>query len=90
MWQNICLSTYLFYGTSFLLGYHIHFILTQFVYSPLLPYFSARMAWGSSQEATAVLVAVNYFQKHGIKIMTAGTESHSVVAEAGDRNSNRT
>ena len=48
------------------------------------------MAWGSSQEATAVLVAVNYFQKHGIKITTAGTESHSVVAEAGERSSNRT
>ena len=48
------------------------------------------MAWGSSQEATAVLVAVNYFQKHGIKIMTEGIESHSVVAEAGEFNSDKT
>ena len=43
------------------------------------------MAWGSSQEATAVLVAVNYFQKHGIKVVVDGAESHTVVAEAGKK-----
>ena len=43
------------------------------------------MAWGSSQEATAVLVAVNYFQAHGMKL-ESDSEAHTTVAEAGKLN----
>ena len=44
------------------------------------------MAWGSSQEATAVLVAVNYFQAHGLTgIDSNGEHTHTMVEEAGRR-----
>lgn len=42
------------------------------------------MAWGSSQEATAVLVAVNYFQAHGMLVSnTSGEILRTITAEAG-------
>ena len=51
-----------------------------------LPHDVARMAWGSSQEATAVLVAVNYFQAHGLTgVDSNGEQTHTMVEEAGKR-----
>lgn len=42
------------------------------------------MAWGSSQEATAVLVAVNYFQAHGMLVSnTSGEILRTITEEAG-------
>jgi hypothetical protein len=43
------------------------------------------MAWGSSQEATAVLVAVNYFHTHGMTgTNSRGESTHTTVEEAGN------
>jgi hypothetical protein len=45
----------------------------------------ARMAWGSSQEATAVLVAVNYFQAHGMIVCNStGEKLRTITEEAGE------
>jgi hypothetical protein len=45
---------------------------------------TARMAWGSSQEATAVLVAVNYFQAHGmLACNSTGEKLRTITEEAG-------
>ena len=45
----------------------------------------ARMAWGSSQEATAVLVAVNYFQAHGMLVCNStGEKLRTITEEAGE------
>ena len=42
------------------------------------------MAWGSSQEATAVLVAVNYFQAHGMLVNnSSGEVLRTITEEAG-------
>lgn len=46
---------------------------------------AARMAWGSSQEATAVLVAVNYFQAHGMLVCNStGEKLRTITEEAGE------